>query len=355
MARISSLALAITGLVVLSACTAPSPVGSASQSGAAAQSSASAAVPSADSSSSESESSSMASTAGPVKVMSCTQELTFDKAPERVVLLSDDSVPFMIEMGLLDKIIGLGEAIPEGVYDEASMAKLAKVPMLESRENENGGTEISTETLLAANPDLVIGYDTGADREALTKAGVPFYSADAWCPDFPKKEAIFHNINDEVRKYAKIFFVEEKGEDLIKKMNSDIEAVQKANPNPRGTGIALYAVAGKATYSAYGNSSMVHPMFKAVGLENVFGDNPDRVIRNTAIETVLEKNPGTVILLYQGDDPEQLKKEFAAQPGAHDMDAVKNNKVYALPFVYTDPPTPNTIVGVEKLNELLGS
>ena len=75
MARISSLALAITGLVVLSACTAPSPVGSASQSGAAAQSSASAAAPSADSSSSsESESSSMASTAGPVKVMSCTQE-----------------------------------------------------------------------------------------------------------------------------------------------------------------------------------------------------------------------------------------------------------------------------------------
>lgn len=45
MARFSSLILAMVGLVALGACTAPSPGGSASESGAAAQSSASAAAP----------------------------------------------------------------------------------------------------------------------------------------------------------------------------------------------------------------------------------------------------------------------------------------------------------------------
>lgn len=352
MARFSSLILAITGLVALSACTAPSPGGSASESGAAAQSSARAAAPS-EAISEPTEAATTSSS--PVTVMSCTQELTFEQAPERVVLLGDDSVPFMMEMGLLDKVVGLGETIPQGVYPKDVEEQLAKVPMLESTDTGTGGAQIATETLLEANPDLVIGYDTGADREGLNKAGVPLYSADAWCPDVPKKPAIFHNINDEVRKYAKIFFVEEKGEELIKKMNAAIAEVEKKNAEPRGTGLALYASPGKNTYSAYGNSSMVQPMFEAVGLENVYKDNPDRVIRNTGIEAILEKNPGTVVLLYQDSDPEQLKNEFKALPGAGELDAVKHNKVYALPFVYTDPPTPNTITGVEKLDELLGS
>lgn len=352
MARFSSLILAMVGLVALGACTAPSPGGSASESGAAAQSSASAAAPS-EGASELSGASAPSST--PVKVMSCTQELTFEKAPERVVLLGDDSVPFMMEMGLLDKVIGLGEKIPQGVYPKDVEEKLAKVPMLESTDTGTGGAQIATETLLEANPDLVIGYDRGADREALTKAGVPLYSSDTWCDELPKKPAVFHNINDEVRKYAKIFFVEDKGEELIKRMNAAIAKVEEKNAEPRGTAIALYGSPGKNTYSAYGNSSMVQPMFEAVGLENLYKDNPDRVIRNTGIETILEKNPGTVVLLYQDADPEQLKNEFKALPGAAQMDAVKNNKVYAMPFVYTDPPTPNTIIGVEKLNDLLGA
>ncbi|WP_336249346.1 ABC transporter substrate-binding protein [Stomatohabitans albus] len=340
MARYSLVAFTLIGCVSLSACSTTQPASVSS----------STATPAPGTSGSPAVANEPA-----IKVMSCTQTLTFDRAPERVVLLGDDSIPFMNEMGLLDKVVALGEPIPEGIYSDELMAKLSSIPLLDHVENATGGSQVSTETLLAANPDLVVGYDSGADRAALTQAGVPFYSPDAWCPDVKTSHAIFHDINDEVRKYAAIFDVADEGEALIKRMNARVAEIKSMNATPRGTGMALYASQGKTTYTAYGNGSMVQPMFEAVGLENVYANRDERIIRDTAIEAILTENPGTVVLLYQRDDPEALKQAFVALPGAQDLDAVKNNKVYALPFVYTDPPTPNTIEGVEKLNELLGS
>lgn len=288
------------------------------------------------------------------KVMSCTEELTFEKAPERILVMGDYALPFLVEMDMLDKVVALAEKIDEGVYDDATYKKIQAIPFIEGQETEGGGAKLSTEAILEVNPDLVIGHDSGAERDALRKAGVPFYSPDAWCPDFKLQAVSFDNINDEIKKYATIFHKEEAGDQLIKKLEGKIDAVKSATPGDRGTGMAIYIDEGAEEFWGYGNASMVNPQFEAVGLKNVYADRTERLIEGMSMEEVLSKNPGTIVLLHQGGTPEGVKRTFENIPGASNLDAVKNGKLYTMPFFYTDPPTPTSVTGVEKLNEILG-
>lgn len=343
-----SLIIAAASMVALSACSAPAPkpVESASAE-------ASATATAAEQTESEAASSEVAKNE-PVKVMSCKQELTFEKAPERIILLGDDSVPFILGLDQVDKVVAMGEKVADGVYDDATKKMLDDLPFLEGTKTSGGGTQVSTEKILEHNPDLVIGYDSGVDREALTKAGVPLYSPDAWCPDAKLPRASFDLVNSEIRKYAKMFFAEEKGEAMIKDLEGKIAAVKTASGGDRGTGMGVYIDEGAKEFWGYGNTSMVNPQFEAVGLKNVYDDRDERLIEGMSMEEVLSKNPQTIVLLYQNGTPDGVKKTFTSIPGASDLDAVKNNKLFAMPFVYTDPPTPTSVEGVEKLSEILG-
>lgn len=344
--------LAAVSVAALTACSAPElkQVGSeAANAGSEAFASAEAKI----SEASEQVASALAKT-GEHKVMSCNEELTFEKAPERIVLMGDDAVPFVLAMGMLDNVVAIAEKVPEGLYDDETYRKIQALPFLEGTKAEGGGAKLSTEAILEVSPDLVIGYDTGADRDGLRKAGVPLYSPDALCPNFDLKPVTFESIYGDVNKYATIFHKEAEGEALIKELDSKIKTVQRVAPADRGTGMAIYIDEGTTEFWGYGNASMVNPQFEAVGLKNVYADRNERLIEGMSVEEVLSKNPGTIVLLHQGGTSEGVKKTFEALPGAANLDAVKNGKVYTMDFFYTDPPTPNSVKGVEKLNELLG-
>ena len=343
--------LAVAAMAALTACSAPAPTAVESASAGASEAFASAEAKISEASETVA---SAAAKAGTHKVMSCTEELTFDKAPERILVMGDYALPFLVEMDMLDKVVAIAEKIDEGVYDDATYKKIQAIPFLEGQQTEGGGAKLSTESILEVNPDLVIGHDSGAERDALRKAGVPFYSPDAWCPDFKLKAVSFDSINDEIKKYATIFHKEAEGEQLIKKLEGKIDAVKAATPGDRGTGMAIYIDEGAEEFWGYGNASMVNPQFEAVGLKNVYGDRTERLIEGMSMEEVLNKNPGTIVLLHQGGSPEGVKKTFESIPGASNLDAVKNGKLYTMPFFYTDPPTPTSVTGVEKLNEILG-
>lgn len=348
------------GLLALTACSAPDPKKVDEQ-----VSGASEAFASAEAKISEAADkvASAAAEADVRKVMSCTQELEIKESPKRVITMGDDAMAFLWEMGLADRVVGMGKPLAEEVYDKEVVEALKDVPVIEGSKTEGGGTILSTESILALTPDLVIGYDTGADREALTKAGVHFYSPDAWCEDhggnadkdtFELPPASFDLVREEARKYGKLFHMEDKAEELIKKLDNKIDEVEKDASDSRGTGMAIYIDEGNDQFWAYGKASMVQPQFDAVGLKNVYADRKERLIEGMSMEEVLNKNPETIVLLYGNGTPDGVKQTFTNISGASNLDAVKNNKLYVMPFRFTDPPSPNSIKGVEKLNEILG-
>ncbi|WP_336249343.1 ABC transporter substrate-binding protein [Stomatohabitans albus] len=353
--KLVSFAAATMCALALSACTAPAPteVGGSSE----------AAVSNTPSETTATQATSEPAKVAkdePTKVMSCDQELTFEKAPERIVTLADDSISFLWELGLHDKVVGMGKAPNPEVYKPDVLEALNQVPIIEGSKTEGGGAVLSTESILALDPDLVIGYDSGADREGLNKAGVPFYSPEAWCitkgsniPD-DVEPASFDLVEREVLSYGKIFHIEDKATELVKNLDNQIEAIKSQSPDSRGTAMAVYINEGSDKFFAYGKTSMVQPLFEAVGLTNVYGDRKERRIDGMSMEEILKRNPDNIVLLFNSGTGEGSKETFKSIVGASNLDAVKNNKLYAMPFRFVDPPSPNTVNGLERLNELFG-
>ncbi|WP_336249348.1 ABC transporter substrate-binding protein [Stomatohabitans albus] len=340
----SAVLLSLFAALALSACTTPSPVDqSASPSSTGEPTSASA---------STSEASSDATTASATgKVMSCTDELTFDTPPKRVVMVGDDPAAYLLGLGVVDSVIGRGEDIPPGVYNAEDEKALNAIPQLEHTVPEGGGATVSTEVLLDQNPDLVISYDTGADRAALRSAGVPMYTSDQFCPDYKPVPASFDLVAKEYEKYGKIFGKEDEAKQKIDEFQSKVDAIKAAAPADLGSAMALYVTAGDPVFYTYGNGSMIHPIMETVGLQNVYANDPNRLIGEIAVEKILEENPDHIILLHDDNDEQAVLDTFLKSPGASDLKAVKENKVYPLPFVFTDPPSPTSVIGVEKLSE----
>lgn len=347
---LTRLAIAI-GCISLAACSAPVPKAVDTESAGASP----AATAEASSEASAEASASTAAASGPYKVMSCTEEITFEKEPERVVLLNDIGVPFMAGLKKLDKVVAMSKKPSAEIYEDSVYKELEAVPLLEGTANAGGGVIVAVEKILEVHPDLVVGTTSAADTDALKKAGINFYVPDQYCKDIPRKPASFEDMTKESMKFAKIFNDEAAGEALVEDLNKKIEEVRKNAPKDRGTGMGIYIDEGTEEFWGYGNASMVQPLFEAVGLENVYKDNPERLIEGMSMEAVLDKNPGTIVLLYINGTPDGVIKTFESIPGANELDAVKNKKVYAMPFRLTDPPSPVTVTGVEKLNSLLDS
>jgi len=116
----------------------------------------------------------------PLTIDNCGREVTFDKAPSRVVLLNGTSVAEVesfITLGLQDKILANSQSY--GVSDDPEMVdKVAAVPTGGLSLNEN--FEVPREQVLALKPDLVIstwagGFDEkigSISRDQLDQAGI---------------------------------------------------------------------------------------------------------------------------------------------------------------------------------------
>lgn len=291
-------------------------------------------------------------TAGPARtVMSCTEKLTFTSAPRRVILMSETDVSVMAKLGLLDSVVGRAGPLKTENYDSATAARLKAIPVVSSTKLATGGARISTETIVASRADLVIGYDSGVDRDALRRSGIKLYSPDAWCESPSAARATFGLARDEVTKVAQIFGVQ----DRARKVNAQLAADETAltrSATRRGSAAAFWIDPGASTFYTYGSSSMVQPIFEANGLTNVYGDQSKRVFDAT-MEDVLKRDPEWIVLLAQTGAVDKVTPAFLGFKGASSLRAVKAGHVVAMPFALTDPPTPLSLEGAKELHRLL--
>lgn len=298
---------------------------------------------------------STSSSSGPARtVMSCNEKLTFTSVPKRVIMLGDTDASTMNALGVLDHVVARAGRIKEGAYDAKTLAKLKAIPTIASQELNTGGVKVSTETILDQHADLVIGYDTGVDRDALRKSGVKMYSTDAMCTDKkPPAPATFSQVKDEVTKVGQIFDVPDKAKQVNKELDAKISRIQKQTASgAKANAVALYITPGSTEFYTYGSSSMIEPMFAANGLRNMYHSNTTRVF-DADMEDLLHKNPEWIVLLAGAGAMSKVEPTFLSFKGAKELKAVKKGHVVTMSFALTDPPTPLTITGTEKLHDLI--
>lgn len=290
--------------------------------------------------------------AAPVQIDNCGTTVTVEAPPERIVLVNNDPIANLEALGAIDRVVAVTSELQEGLYDDATYDALGSLELLSTETTATGGSIVSQEALLGAEPDLVIAPENAVDRAALERAGIPVYVPTAYCND-PGPElseiATFDRVWDEVRDLGAILGDPERAEEVV----AEGEAALATDPAPdAGTAVALYVSSGGSVLSPYGGPSMVTPVFEAAGLSNVYADADERVF-DANVEDVLSRDPGTVVLLYSGPDPQETLDAFASAPGVDDLTAVQEGRVVALPFPYTDPPSVLSVEGPAQLRELL--
>lgn len=283
-----------------------------------------------------------------VTVTNCGARVTFDEPPRRVVLLKSAAVPYLHALGVLDRVTARAGQYPAEYYDAATRAGLDRIPLLTDRTDTSGHLQISAEVVISQQPDLVLGQVDNLSRDTLAAAGIPLLEEPAMCPGSTAVPS-FAAVEDQMRTYGKVFGRPAEAETAVAALRTRLERVTaEAGPASGRTAAVLYPTVGGGVTYAYGSTSMAQPQLTAAGLTNVFADSPQRVFEVT-LEELLGRDPDVLVLLHSDGDPKAVAKALTALPGAEKLRAVRDGAVLTQLFNFTEPPTPLSIDGLERI------
>ena len=290
----------------------------------------------------------------PVSVTNCGQQVTIPAVPERLFVVNPSDLPILAALEVLDLVVGRTGALVESVYDAETLAHIQRIPIAATEVNATGGSVVSLETVLAAQPDLVLAPVRALDRGLLLDSGIPMYSPPAFCLE-PEAgadgSADFDLVFQQLHHFGEMLGRGTLAEAAIADLRLTVEELMAEGESRHGTAVAIYVGSERSLY-AYGRRSMVQPVFTAAGLDNVFADTDERVF-DVSVENLLALDPKIVVLLYSDRAPEVVVGTFLSVPGIDRLSAVANDRYLTLPFPYTDPPTPLSIAGAAVLSDRL--
>ena len=289
----------------------------------------------------------------PLTVTNCGEDVVFDAAPERVILLESAPVTILDGLGVLDRVVARAGSFPSGYYDDGLTARIDAIDSLSDDIDTSGHLTMSPEVVLAHEPDLALGLPEGVTREALRDSGVNALIHPVYCPS-GVGGASFDTLYDQVRMYGEIFDRSDQAEEMVRELQRRVEAVERetADAAPR-TAAVLYPSVGGGPLYAYGRGSMAQPQLAAAGFENVFSDATERVFE-VSVEELIARDPDVLVLLHQGDE-DGVAAEIASLPGSEALRALRNGDVLPQLFNFTEPPTPLSVTGLELIVERFGS
>jgi iron complex transport system substrate-binding protein len=289
----------------------------------------------------------------PVTVANCGAQVTFDHDPDRVVLLKSAAVPYLHDLGVMDRVTARAGAYPEDYYDQATLDELDEIPLLTDKLDTSGHLQISKEVVIAQEPDLVLGEVDNLSRETLDAVGIPLIEEPALCPSGGDTDPSFDDVYAQMDLYGEVFGRPDQAATAIDELKKRVADVSVATPTGR-TAAVLYPTVGGGTTYAYGTASMAEPQLEAAGFRNVFDDVHERVFEVT-LEELLGRDPDVLVLLHSDGDPDAVTKAITDLPGADELTAVRNGDVMAQLFNFTEPATPLAVDGLERIVERFGS
>lgn len=290
----------------------------------------------------------------PVTVENCGADVTFEAAPERLVLLKSSAVPFLHELGVMDRVTSRAGAYPADYYDEETLAELDEIPLLTDEMDSSGHLQISQEVVIGQEPDLVLGEVDNLSRETLAAVDIPLIEEPALC-ETGTGEPGFDDVYAQLEVYGTVFGREAEAQEAIADLRDDLAEVEAEVGDGSGrTAAVLYPTVGGGTTYAYGTGSMAHPQLEAAGLENVFGDVDERVFEVT-LEELLGRDPDVLVLLHSEGEPGAVEDAVTGLPGADELTAVRNGDVMVQLFNFTEPPSPLAVEGLERIVDRFGT
>ena len=219
-------------------------------------------------------------------------EITFDKEPEKVVAIYQNSVETMLALGLEDKIVAAA-GLDHDVKDEYKEA-FSKVNYLEE-------FTPSKETIIMEKPDFILGWYSLFDDKRLgdidywNESGVNTYIS--LNSGVAEERTIENEIND-ILNLGKIFNVEDKAQAIVDKITSTVNEVSSKVSNEEKQSAMVIEFYDDEIYT-YGIKTLAGDMVTKLGAEVL---NPEG--GNIGAEDLIKLNPDCIFVSYMdmGDD-----------------------------------------------------
>lgn len=289
----------------------------------------------------------------PVQARSCDRDVTFAKAPQRVVVHDVNMTAMLLNLGLRERIVGYTGFTRHKHRDPWIDDALQGVPRLAARYP-------SLETLLAADTELFFagwnyGMHVGGPVTPATLAdfGIAVYELSESCSwVVARQRASLDDLYRDLGNLGRIFGVEPKARELIAHMQSRIAkvhgTVEKAQSMPR---VFLYD-SGEDRPTTSGRLGMPQALIDAAGGRNIMDDVP-RSWTQVNWESVVERDPEIILIVDYGPRGWEQKRDFLLRhPALKNVKAVVDRRFVVLSYLEVTPSVENARA-IEKIASAL--
>nr|WP_062343141.1 ABC transporter substrate-binding protein [Herbidospora sakaeratensis] len=259
----------------------------------------------------------------PVEVTNCGTVYAYAEPPERIVTSSTVATEVVLALGLKDRLAGTVAATD--IMQEYA-ADLTGVKVI----SESAFPPPSKEVVYAADPDLVVsGYpdDYGpkalGDRAVLQKEGVNSHLLSASCPG---GTATVEQTYDDLRALGQVFGVQDRAEQLVTALKTDVDAVTPVTPALR---VFDYA-GGKDKPLTSGATTLVYDLARRAGGENIFPETKE--FGQVSWEELVKRDPQVIIVEDQVFEPaDEAIAWMRSYAPIKDVTAVRENRFVVIP------------------------
>ncbi len=246
--------------------------------------------------------------------------ITFEKSPEKVVAVYQNSIETLLALGLQDKIVaasGLDHDVKEEYKDAFSKIKYyEKVP--------------TKEEVIGLQPDFILSWYSLFDEKRLGDVGfwhernVNTYMSQNSGVISPNT---LQNEYDDILNMGKIFNVEDKANEIVNTMKSEIDKAKDFVKGKESVKTVILEVQKDGVYRIYGEDSIGGDIAKQVGADLVAKSNGK--IGN---EDLIKLNPDVIFTVYYGEaiDRDSALKSIMDNPALSSVSAVKSKRVNSI-------------------------
>lgn len=247
-------------------------------------------------------------------------EITFEKAPEKVLAVYQNSIETLLALGLEDKLVaasGLDHDVKDEFEDAFSDVKYYDNPL-------------TKEEVLGIGPDFILSWYSLFGEKNLGNVGfwherdINTYMAQNSGVISPNT---LENEYEDILNIGKIFDVEQKANEIVDNMKKEIENAKKfSKDNPPAKAVIL-EVGSDNMYRIYGEDSIGGNIATLVGADLVAREND-----NIGAEDLVKLDPEVIFTVYYGD---KLVEDAALEsimntPALASISAIKNERVHPI-------------------------
>lgn len=260
------------------------------------------------------------------------KEIPLPEKLDKIISASASNTEILVELGLKDKIIGADTFSSDAGIDP----NLATIDMM----------NINVEQILTLKPDVILinGISmTGAENPyaALEDAGVTVV--------YIPSAISLQDIKDDITFISKYTGTELAGEKIVKEMDAEIARI-KAIGEKIVDKKSVYLEVSSAPYCySMGKDTYLNEILNIIGADNILADESGWI--SVSEENIISKNPNFILstVAFDGYDMSEISK----RPGWDVVDAVKNQKVFAINPNNASRASQNVVKAMDEISKII--